>query len=733
MKTALFAFFVYAAALLCQVMFAAHPVSAQNNASLKLIIQNKDTNEGVAEAVAAIKGVGISSVADAAGRAALTNVPNGEQIIVISSPGYETVEIKLVFPLTDLSERTILLSIDNEVGEVTITSTRTGREIDAEPSRVEAIDEEEIDEKISMRPANVSMVLNESTGIKVQQTSATSNTQSVRIQGLDGRYTQILKDGFPAFGGFSGSLSVLEIPPLDLKQVEIIKGPAATLFGGDAIAGVVNFVTKDPEEKPVTTLIFNQTSALGTDFSAFNSQKFSTFGYTLHGSVNYQKAYDVDDDDFTELPNTNSFTFSPKLLFYVGEKTTLTVGNSTSYQNRKGGDIFVLKDQADGFHQYFEKNRSFRNISTFNLNHEFDDGGRLFVKQSLAFFSRELTTPNYLFKGRQSNSYSDVSYARVFGKHAFVFGGSAVYDQFREDALTVNPLPRNETRTTIGGFIQDTVDLTEKLSLEAGFRLDLSKDYGTFALPRVSLLYRFNDNLTSRIGFGLGYKTPTMFTEEAERLLFRNVFPVGNTLEAERSKGGTFDVNYRNNFGENFSYSINQMFFYTEITDPLILRPDVNGVYRFANSTSSVISKGFETNARLGYGIARLFVGYTFTDAKAGYLPGDRTLTLLPKNKINSALVFEKHESFKAGAEFYYASRQTLEDRSLSRRIAVFGIFGEKTFGKYSLFINAENLTDVRQGRYGPVALPPHQNPTFAELYTHTEGRIFNGGVKVRF
>lgn len=724
---------MYKAILFIAVILTAQTVFGQTGNALKLTVQNNDTKANLADAAVTVKGTQINAVTDANGKAELKHVPDGEQIIEISSLGYETVELKLTFPLGDTSERTVFLELNNEVGEVTITSTRTGREIDAEPSRVEAIDEEEIDEKISMRPANVSMVLNESTGIKVQQTSATSNTQSVRIQGLDGRYTQILKDGFPAFGGFSGSLSVLEIPPLDLKQVEIIKGPAATLFGGDAIAGVVNFVTKDPEEKPVTTLIFNQTSALGTDLSAFNSQKFSKFGYSLHGSVNYQKAYDVDDDDFTELPNTNSFTFSPKLLFYAGEKTTLTVGNSTSYQNRKGGDIFVLKGRADGFHQYFEKNISFRNISTFNLNHEFEDGGRLFVKQSLAFFSRDLTTPNYLFKGRQFNSYSDVSYARVFGKHAFVFGGSAVYDLFREGELSTNPLPRNETRTTVGGFVQDTVDLSDKFSLEAGFRLDFSKDYGTFVLPRVSLLYRFNDNLTSRIGFGLGYKTPTMFTEEAERLLFRNVFPVGNTLEAERSRGGTFDVNYRNNLGENFSYSLNQMFFYTEITDPLILRPDVNNVYRFANSTSSVISKGFETNARLGYGIAKLFVGYTFTDAKAGYLPGDRTLTLLPKNKVNSALVFEKHESFKAGAEFYYASRQTLEDRSLSRPIAVFGLFGEKTFGKYSLFFNAENLTDVRQGRYGLVALPPHQNPTFAELYTHTEGRIFNGGIKVRF
>jgi iron complex outermembrane receptor protein/outer membrane receptor for ferrienterochelin and colicins len=232
----------------------------------------------------------------------------------------------------------------------------------------------------------------------------------------------------------------------------------------------------------------------------------------------------------------------------------------------------------------------------------------------------------------------------------------------------------------------------------------------------------------------MGYKTPTMFTEEAETLLFRDVLPVGDRLDAERSLGGTFDINYRNTIGEKFSYSINQMFFHTQINDPIILRRGVLITsYRFSNAASPVISRGFETNARLGYGISKLFVGYTFTDAHAGYLAGDRSLTLLPKHKINSALVFEKHESFKTGVEFYFASSQTLDDRTRTRSIAEVGVFGEKTFGRYSLFINAENLTDVRQGKYGPVVSPPHQDPAFAELYTHTEGRIFNGGIKIRF
>lgn len=712
--------------------FAVMPVYTQTAWPVRIIVKNKDTRSPIAEAIVSIKDTDLSAVTDQNGSAQLNVNVIGEQIVTVTSPGYEKKEVKVAFPLKDVGELTVLLELNNEVGSVTITSTRTGREIEAEPTRIEAIDEEELGEKINMRPANVSMALYESTGIQVQQTSAVSGTQTIRIQGLDGRYTQILKDGFPAYGGFSGSLSVLEIPPLDLKQVEVIKGPSATLFGGDAIAGVVNFISKDPEEKPVTTLLFNQTSAGGTDVSVFNSQRFAGFGYTLLGSANFQREYDVDGDHFTELPRTRSFALNPKLLFYIDDKTRLTVGNSVSYRSGIGGDIIAIKSTPDADHSYFEENRTFRNITTINLDREMSGGGRLNAKQSIAFFSRNIETPFYEFRGRQFNSFTDVSYFQPVGKHIIVLGGSAVIDRFtEEDPATVTDL-RDEARTTFGGFIQDTVDLSSRLSIEAGFRIDNSRHYGIFALPRVSLLYRISDKLTTRIGGGFGYKTPTVFTEEAERLLFQNVLPVGSDLKAERSRGGTFDINYQDKIGENLSFSLNQMFFYTQILDPIILRPFGIGQFRFLNSDSSVISRGFETNLRVTYGIAKLFAGYTFTDAKAGYLSGDRHLTLLPRSRVNSSLVFEQHENFKAGAEFYFQSRQTRDDRIRTRSTAEVGLFGEKTFGRFSIFFNAENLTDVRQSRYEQVVIPPYSNPTFRELWTHSEGRIFNGGVKIK-
>lgn len=723
----------YCVSVLLIILISTSALAQENtNNKLRLTIRNEETNQVVVGAKVSVKDAEISTITDASGKAELANIPDGERIIEIFSEGYEIQELTLTFPLTDQTERQILLKI-NEVGEVVIVATtRTGREIDDVPTRVEAIDEEEIDEKSSMRSSNVSMVLNESTGIKVQQTSATSATQSVRIQGLDGRYTQLLKDGFPAFGGFSGSLSILDIPPLDLKQVEIIKGSASTFYGGGAIAGVVNFVSREPEEKPVTSMIFNQTSALETDFSIFNSQKFDRFGYTILGSVNYQKEYDVDDDDFTELPKTRSFSLNPRLFFYPDDKTRFVIGNTTSYQNRQGGDVFVIRNQGDNFHQYFERNNSIRNITTLQFDREFSEGRKITARQSLAFFNREIEIPNYLFRGNQFNSYTDISYFHPIENHSFIFGFNAVYDKFRENSGSSNLTKRDETRTTIGGYIQDNFDLTNKLSLEAGFRFDFVKDYGVFALPRVSLLYKLTDKLSSRIGFGLGYKTPSIFTEDAETLLFENVQPVGNTLKAEKSQGVTFDVNYRNTIGEKFSYSVNQMFFYTKIDNPLVLLSNANGTYSFINANQSIKSSGFETNLRASYDIVKLFAGYTFTNAKAEYLLGNQTLPLTPKGRLNSALLFEKEESFKTGIEAYYTSSQFLRDGFKTKPYWVVGIFGEKIFGKYSLFFNAENITDTRQSRFGQVVFPPHQNPTFREIYTHTEGRVFNGGIKIR-
>ncbi|MBC7850488.1 MAG: TonB-dependent receptor plug domain-containing protein, partial [Chitinophagaceae bacterium] len=242
------------------------------------------------------------AVADSNGIVSIPNVPSGKYSIRVSYTGFEEMTVSFTMPATGAAMLEIELEMGEEEEEVIIRSTRSSRTIRNIPSRVETINGEEIDEKNNMRPANVSMLLHESTGIQVQQTSATSANASIRIQGLDGRYTQLLRDGFPSFGNFAGGLSVLEIPPLDLKQVEVIKGPASTLYGGGAIAGVVNFITLEPGAVPLRKLLLNQSNIGQTNLGGFISQRNEKTGFTLLANVNRQLAYDVDDDDFSELP-----------------------------------------------------------------------------------------------------------------------------------------------------------------------------------------------------------------------------------------------------------------------------------------------------------------------------------------------------------------------------------------------------------------------------------------------
>ncbi len=684
-----------------------------------------------------IKGTTQGYSADALGTASISFPANGNYTLVASAIGYEEKETKITIPYTSDTLEVELESSEHEMDEVIVQSTRTSRTITNVPTRVETIGLEEIDEKSNMRPANVAMILHESTGIQVQQTSATSGNASIRIQGLDGRYTQLLKDGFANFGNFSSGLSVLEIPPLDLKQVEIIKGPASPLFGGGAIAGVVNFISKTPRLNPEYSFIFNESNIGQSNIGSFASGRGKKAGYTMLALYNRQKPYDADKDEFTEVPKSNEFTLHPKLFLYPSESTTITLGNSFTKGERTGGDIQVIKDKADAAHQYFEKNKTLRNISTFELDKKTGDRKRFVARQSFSVFDRSINIPSYTFAGIDYSAFTDVSYVTNANKHALVLGGNLIYNRFREkDNSSGN---RGNTSRTGGLYGQHTWDATDNLKLESGLRIDIANyrnpiyaNTEVFILPRVSLLVKYNLQWSSRIGAGMGYKTPTLFTEITETIQYQNVAQLNN-VKSEKSYGGTADINFRTNIIEDLAFTLNHMFFYTTIDKPLVLGTDNLGMHNFVNAAKPVHSAGFETNAKFIYKTNfKLFLGYTFTDTKAKYLTGNQFLALVPKNKLNSALIYEKEGVIKLGLEGYFTGRQYLSNGIQTPAFSEFGFMAEKIFKNFSLYVNFENFTNTRQSRYKNVVNGSHLTPTFDEIWTHTEGFVVNGGIKLK-
>ena len=153
--------------------------------------------------------------------------------------------------------------------EITVHATRTDTRIQDSPLHVEVLTREEIEEKMMMTPGDIVMMLNEMGGMRVQTTSPSLGAASVRVQGMLGRYTSFLSDGLPLFGQQGAGLGLLQIPPIDLGQVEVIKGNASALYGSTAMAGVVNLLSRRPTAEPIHEFLLNRSTLGATGASAF--------------------------------------------------------------------------------------------------------------------------------------------------------------------------------------------------------------------------------------------------------------------------------------------------------------------------------------------------------------------------------------------------------------------------------------------------------------------------------
>lgn len=258
-------------------------------------------------------------------------------------------------------------------------------------------------------------------------------------------------------------------------------------------------------------------------------------------------------------------------------------------------------------------------------------------------------------------------------------------------------------------------------------------DYGFSLLPRLSGLFKINPKLTSRLGGGLGYKTPTIFTEESERIQYQNVLPINSDFnELEKSYGLNFDVNYKTNFTEDISLTFNQLFFYTSVDNPLILTPLPDDSYQFVNVDGYLDTKGAETNVKLGYKDFKLFLGYTYTDASIDNNGVKSQNPLTAKHRLNNVLMYEVEDKWKAGLEAYYYSPQKLNDGATGREYWIFGFMVEKLWENFSVYANFENFTDTRQTKFGSIYTGTINNPVFKDIYAPLDGFVVNAGIKIK-
>jgi iron complex outermembrane receptor protein len=698
--------------------------------SFTAFIKDEDSNEPLSFCNVIVEGSTIGSSADENGLLILKNIPNGKQSLIFSFVGYRKDEKIFKFPMQTSDTIVVYLEKSMELKTVYVVSMRTNNRIEEIPTRVEVLGNEEVIEETGINPGNISKLLGETSGITVQQTSAVSGNVSFRILGLPGKYTQLLKDGFPSYTGFASGLSLLQIPPLDLRQVEIIKGSSSTLYGGNAIAGIVNLISKIPTDYPELSILINHTTNGGNDLSSFYAHKKGKMGVSLLASFNTQVEKDISGNDFSDIPKYDRVVIMPTFFFNPGKTNTFKLGFTATYENRLGGNIYTISNLGndDGF---YENNQTKYLSAILNYKHDFKNETYLTFKSNITDYSRNLITNINSFGGEQTSSFSELSCLFKNKRHNWTSSIDLCVDEFKQYP-GYNYFSVSYKHQTIGIFSQDNWKLTEDLSLEPGIRYDYNFQYGGFFLPRLALLYKFSNSFSSRLSGGLGYKLPTPFSEDAERTRYQNIiFP--SDLKAEKSQSLNMDFTFKTSLFDDLFLSVNQAFFMVQISNPIIADSyflGLQGVF-YENAEGNLLNKGLNTNIRLSFDELVLYIDYTFVDSRKQY-DKNKQYELTPKNRLTSTLAYEDEErGWKFGLEAFYIGNQYLVDATISPDYWLLGASAQKTIKHYTIVLNAENILNIRQTRYEDIVSGNLQNPVFSELYAPLDG--FVGNIVLKF
>lgn len=732
------------------------------------VIVRRDSTAGAPYVDAAVvrSSAGVVSRTNARGQA-LLNLPPGQHVITVARLGFRPDSIALTVRARVDTTVTIALGERlEEVSAIMVSATRTERRVEDTPLRVEIIDEEEVAEKVAMSPGDITMMLNETSGLRVQSTNPSLGGANVRIQGLRGRYSLLLADGLPLYGGQTGGLGLLQIPPVDLAHVEIIKGTASALYGSAALGGVIDLISRRPGDETERTVLLNQTSRSATDAVFFGSANPAEhIGATLLASANTQARHDLDADGWTDMPGYTRYVVRPRLyLDNKNGRTTYLTGGFTDEQ-RNGGTLgsAVTPDGSS----YTESLKTRRADVGALARWVIPDTGTLLGLGTL--HSAVVTARGSAVQQRHAHQFGTVreddqhttwfGEASVLvprGRASYVFGAA-----FQQESYHANDVAGfNYTYSIPAVFTQLDVDARSWLSLSASARADAHSKYGTFVNPRISALLRPNTSnwlsgWTARISGGTGAFAPTPFVEETEVTGLRPLRPPTG-LVAERAASGSIDVGGPVELDVGM-LELNATLFASRVTHPLqvvqlVSTPGSPYELGLTNAPAPTQTWGSELLARLVHQFGgddeaptlRVTGTYTYlrsTECDAALVSACyRTkVALTPQHSAGVVTTIEQEGLSRVGLELYYTGRQRLDEnpyRTESRPYLIVGLMAERAFqtalGSARLFLNFENLTNVRQTRFDPLLLPARGagGRWTTDAWTDLAGFTTNGGIR---
>ncbi len=669
---------------------------------------------------------GLGKVQTDADGVARFGLPPGRHSLLITAEGYQETAAMLV--VDDDRETVVEVEMAPLVRieeEIIVSATRSESRLEDQPVRVEVVDREEIEEKALMTPGSIAMLLAETAGLRVQITAPSTGAANVRIQGLRGRYSQLLSDGLPLFGLQGNSLSLLQVPPLDLGQVEIIKGAASALYGPSALGGVINLVSQRPTRRS-REILLNLSTQEASDLTFWMVEPpKGKFAFTLLGGLHGQRQQDLDSEGWADLPTYARGVLRPR-FFWQGEdgkSVFATIG--VTAENRRGGTT-PEGLAPDG--RPFPENLGSRQLDSGGVM-KFPLGSNtlLTARGSFTYRSEERVFGESFERGRRITGFGEVVLRGASGRHVWVVGGAVQQDHYQNRDLEGFDF----NFVTPGLIAQDDILLSDKVTLGVSARLDRHNEYGAFASPRISLLVKPSPRWTFRLSGGTGFFAPTPFVEETEETGFSRLLPLRN-LAAEKARSASLDASWKRGPLE-FVFTV----FGSVVRDPV--ESEFVGADRveLVNAPGPVRTWGTELLGRYRSGGFLLLATHNYTSSTEadGDAGGRRQVPLTPRHSASLNAIWEDESWGRFGIETYYTGRQPLEFnpyRVEGRSYLLVGALLEKKFRGARLFVNFENFTNVRQTRWDPLLRPARlpDGRWTVDAWAPLDGRVVNGGVR---
>ncbi|KID57537.1 ligand-gated channel [Pseudoalteromonas luteoviolacea] len=623
---------------------------------------------------------------------------------------------------------------NKQVEKIQVTASRLGRIVTESATRTEVINAEEVQEKALMRPGNISMLVAETGGVRVQNTSPALGSANIRLQGLYGRYTQLLSDGLPLYGGQTASIGLLQIPPTDLANVEIIKGSASSLYGGSALGGVINLISRTPSDEFEGEALFNTTSKDGQDITAYLASPITdNISTSITAGAHHQAAKDLDNDGWIDMAAYNRATMRPRIYWSSDSGANLYATFGAMTEQRSAGTLegAVMPDGQP----YVQAQDTTRLDGGFIFEQPLDDVLNLNVRGSVMHQDHDHQYGQVLENDTHESYLLETSLSGYTDDAAWLVGIAHQSDEFSSES---NP-EFNYTFEVPGLFSQLDYDITQDVAMSLSARADWHSEYGTQFSPRISVLYNPSD-WTVRGSYGKGFYAPTPFIEDIDDTGLSRLAPLTD-LDAERATTASIDIGYTFNGIEAsmtlFASDVDNVT-ELEMLDGADTRSDKT--VRIVNASGQSEIRGTELLLRYRWHDIKLTASYLYTDASKATSTGfgREPLALTPRHSAGAVIMWEEHGSHLVGFEAYYTGTQKLENNPYLDNSDPYwhlGLLGQITLGNVSWFLNAENLLNIRQTKDYSLLLPQQAKSGrwTTDIWSRNDGFTVNAGIRMTF